>query len=294
MLSACLDSLLAQLVPSGISVEIIVVDNEPEPNNRDLVRSFRERSPFQLNYKHEPRRGIAVARNAVLTHAGNRGFDQIAMLDDDETAAPDWLAELMCPEYMGVPVLTGHRIHVAPDPVPFWHIPTARKDREGRRLGTATTCNVRFSADLLKAGLRFDETIGLGGGEDTEFFAQARKLGFEIRRTDRAVTYEAIHPERCTYLGQMHREYWSGAVGTRKTVMLRGPIRGTLLHNVPAVLLVIPGLAELALSPLFRLAGVVPFKRRALSGGKKVAKGIGRAAAIFGARPQPYRVVVGR
>jgi succinoglycan biosynthesis protein ExoM len=294
MLEACLDSLLAQIVPPDVHAEILVVDNNEEPDARPIVIAARGRSPFKIGYIWEPRRGIAIARNRVLVDADAHGFDQIAFIDDDETAAPDWLDGLMHPEYRGVPVLTGKRIHVAPEPQPFWHVPSARKDREGRKLGTATTCNVRFSRSLIDAGLRFNEAIGLGGGEDTELFAEARRAGFEIRRTDRAVTYEAVHPERCTYFGQMYREFWSGAVGARKSVLLRGPIRGTLLHNLPAVLTGVVGLAEMASSPLFMAGGVTAFKRRALSGGKKIGKGIGRAAGMFGYLPQPYRDVVGR
>ena len=65
------------------------------------------------------------------------------------------------------PVLRGRRVFVYPDPVPFW---LRRKDREllpeGRVANLVSTCNVRFSADLLRAGLRFDESLGLCGGED--------------------------------------------------------------------------------------------------------------------------------
>jgi glycosyltransferase involved in cell wall biosynthesis len=293
MLTACLESLMLQVISNDIEVEIVVVDNEARPNNRGIVNSLRARSPLLIHYVHEPRRGIAAARNRVLDMALHDKCDWIAFIDDDETADPFWLIEMMAPEYRHVPVLVGKRTHTIPQPVPFWHVARAEKKYEGRQLDTAATANVRFSRALLDAGLRFDESLGLAGGEDTLFFAQARLLGFEIRRTDRAETLETAHRERLTYFGQMYREYWSGAVGTGKTVMLKGSVRGTLLHNLPAVLLIIPGLAELGLSPLFVVAGLAAFKRRALAGGKKIAKGLGRLTAMLGHLPQPYARVHG-
>ena len=51
------------------------------------------------------------------------------------------------------------------------------------------------------------------------------------------------------------------------------------------------GALEIIASPLFLPFGIDAFRRRALAGGKKVAKGIGRAEAMVGVMPQPYRVI---
>lgn len=294
MLAQCLTSLADQSVTNAFSVEIAVIDNEAGAPRREQVETFAKVCRFPVRYVHQPQRGIAAARNAALDAAAEARAGWIAFIDDDEIAEPDWLIQLMAPEYLDTPVLTGARFHVVPEPAPYWHVPSLRKNREGRKLGTATTANVRFSRALLDAGLRFDESLGFAGGEDTLFFSQARLAGFEIRRTERAITKETAHSERLTYFGKMYREYWSGAVGTGKCVMMMGAVRGTLLHNLPAILLMIPGIVELAFSPFFAIAGATAFKRRALSGGKKIAKGIGRAAAIAGHMPQPYRVTVGQ
>jgi hypothetical protein len=48
-------------------------------------------------------------------------------------------------------------------------------------------------------------------------------------------------------------------------------------------------LASPAAYPFSRLT----FKRMALNGGRQVAKGLGRGAAIIGRLPEPYRVTVG-
>ena len=53
---------------------------------------------------------------------------------------------------------------------------------------------------------------------------------------------------------------------------------------------VVIGALELLISPI---GGLAWFKKRALGGGKKLAKAAGRLAGMVGAMPTPYRNVVG-
>lgn len=285
---------MLQVTSNDIEVEVCVVDNEARPNNRGIVNSLRARSPLLIHYIHEPRRGIAAARNKVLDVAQRDKCDWIAFIDDDETAAPDWIAEMMDPGYRHVPVLIGNVDYVYPKPLPFWAVPkTPRSKTEGRREKTATTTNVRFSMKLVRAGLRFDETLGLMGGEDSEFFSAAHKLGFEICRTERAQTWETFHRERLSYRAQMYRAYWVGASDLRRLSIEKGWLSAMArkVHTVP--LSIAAGTVEIIASPLCAVAGSAMFKRRALAGGKKIAKGLGRLAAMVGHLPQPYARVHG-
>jgi len=289
MLEACLDSLAAQIVPPGLQVEIIVIDNDGEPAARDLVRAFRDRAPFPVNYKHEPRRGIAVARNAVLIHAEGRGcFDWISFIDDDEIAEPTWLANLMHEDYRGVSVLEGRVERIFPEPLPFWACQRERRRHEGRLVDSAATGNVRFSAALIKAGLRFNEALGLLGGEDGKFFADAHRAGFEISRTERAIVREIAHRERLTYFGQCYRAYWASASHVANYGRWRSLDR---LPRIPVDLLlgVLLWCTALICAPVSLRA----FKYHALHGGRKIAKAAGRLMAFAGILPQPYRVTVG-
>jgi glycosyltransferase involved in cell wall biosynthesis len=56
---------------------------------RATVASFLSYAPFPVFYVHEPRRGIAQARNAAMAKALEIGADWLAMIDDDEVADPD-------------------------------------------------------------------------------------------------------------------------------------------------------------------------------------------------------------
>jgi succinoglycan biosynthesis protein ExoM len=293
LLRQCLDSLAAQRVPPSTELALVVVDNEPAPNNRSGVMAFAATCPLAVHYVHQPKRGIAAARNAILDKARELDAAWIAMLDDDETAAPDWIAGLMAPEHKDTPILQGHRIFVYPDPKPFW---ARRKERqppaEGATAKLVSTYNVRFSAELLRAGLRFDETLGLCGGEDRRFFDAAARMGFKARSTNKAVTYEAVHLERLTYRYELARRYAEVAGITALQIQSFGP--GTTLANLPRLVAYIPlGLIEIALSPLAALFGVERFKRFALRGGHRLAQVAGHVSALMGHLPQHYRQIAG-
>lgn len=223
MLAKCLDSLACQMIDGDHYISIVVVDNEEAPNNQRAVAAFAAICLFPVYYVHEPRRGIAFARNAVLHKALATGADWIAFIDDDENAEPDWIAALMAPEYRAVPVLLGRQVLAYPEPLPFWCTPKLPTNAvEGEIMRTAYTNNVRFAIELVQAGLRFNERLGLMGGEDQEFFSAAYMRGFEIRRTLRAITHETVHLARVTYAGQVWRAYWCAASDIRRHAVLEG------------------------------------------------------------------------
>jgi succinoglycan biosynthesis protein ExoM len=80
-------SALAQA--SDVPFEVVLVDNDPDAS---ALASLRELDDPRVVVVHEPRAGVANARNAGLRSAKG---ELIAFLDDDEIAHPDWLAELM-------------------------------------------------------------------------------------------------------------------------------------------------------------------------------------------------------
>ena len=295
MLQRCLRSLGKQLAPPDLQLSIIVIDNDPAGSARAVVMDCAKAASFSVRYVHEPRRGIAIARNAALDAAIGAGADWIAFIDDDEWAEPDWISELMAPEYLDTPVLQGTRVFEYPQPRPFWVLPDNGpwRGKEGKICKTASTANVRFSVGLALEGLRFDERIGSGGGEDQQFFAEAYRRGWVIRKTGKAVTTETMHPARLTYFGQAYRAYWQAAGNVRLLAAEKGWFTVALRKAAAIPWLLAIGSAEVLVSPLFIVAGINAWKRRMLAGGRKIAKGLGGAIAMLGLMPQPYRVIVG-
>lgn len=67
------------------TVELVLIDNSPEASARAVAGD----APDFVRYVHEPRTGVARARNRGVAEA--RG-SHVIFLDDDETPAPGWLA----------------------------------------------------------------------------------------------------------------------------------------------------------------------------------------------------------
>lgn len=295
MLLRCLESLAEQLQSPDIDPFILVVENDDADYNRAEVAHFGASCPMPVHYFHEERIGIAFARNAACKVALNHHAQWIAFIDDDETAAPDWISELM--DHRHIAILQGVQQFVYPEPLPFWALPRPLKptytENGFRDIPVATTSNVRFMAFVFTSGLRFDTRLGAMGGEDIDFFARARERGFFIGETDRAVTFETLHPERLTLFAQTYRAYWCAASDVRMWEASRGrwwtiSRKG---HTVPTQLVF--GVAELLIAPLTIVAGLTMFKRWTLSAVKHLGKGAGRLAGLLHRFPKPYKNVVG-
>jgi succinoglycan biosynthesis protein ExoM len=85
-------SALAQAGVALTNVELVVVDNDAVPSAKAAVEVLAKQAPFPVVYVHEPRAGVAYARNAAMRAAKGQ---LIAFLDDDEEAPTTWLADLL-------------------------------------------------------------------------------------------------------------------------------------------------------------------------------------------------------
>jgi hypothetical protein len=74
------------------ALEMVVVDNDQAPSAREGVQALAREAPYPVRYVHEPKSGVANARNAAMEAADGA---LVAFLDDDEEASPGWLAALI-------------------------------------------------------------------------------------------------------------------------------------------------------------------------------------------------------
>ena len=91
LLVAALQSLRYQDL-DGVCLSVVIIDNDFKETARATVDRFREVAPFGVTYDVEPVQNISMARNRGLSHVSS---DYVVFMDDDESATPTWLANLL-------------------------------------------------------------------------------------------------------------------------------------------------------------------------------------------------------
>ncbi len=91
-LAVAVRSVLAQQAVDFAALEIVVVDNDQVPSARATIEALAAGAACPIHYVHEPRAGVANARNAGMAKASGA---LIAFLDDDEEAPEGWLSALL-------------------------------------------------------------------------------------------------------------------------------------------------------------------------------------------------------
>ena len=200
-LSRALHSVFTQDRAAELIAAIVVVDNSPEGSAAELVEALRPASPAALVYVHEPRPGVATARNAGLLASAS---PLVAFLDDDEEAPPQWLGELHAAHLkLGSAVTFGPVRGIALDARPEFR---AYLDRFFSRLGGAQTeliatfygCgNSMMTRAVAFVGPEpFDTRSDLTGGEDDRLFNRLRNGGERFGWAADAWVYEYAPPHR--------------------------------------------------------------------------------------------------
>lgn len=197
-LSRTLASLNAIDVPAGLSLEILVADDDPSGKAAEIVSSSGP-------WKHHVRcvkvgaRNISHARNACLDAAKGK---LLGFIDDDEWVAPDWLERMLaCLREFEATCVFGPVFPQYPDGTSAWIVrANPLYDEWGRRgavVKTGRSGNTLFDRTFVKRhALRFDPALGSTGGEDTAFFAAFCRAGGKLVVSDDAAAFEEVPAER--------------------------------------------------------------------------------------------------
>jgi len=295
---------LAGLDLTGLDCRFFVVENNSELTVGPIVQELADTiGSDRVVATVEPRLGIAFARNHVLDAAS--GSDWLAFIDDDEVADPQWLVSLARSadrrgqHLVGGPVRLGAPPHGASrSELMVWRGLDARfrsVEARSRRLSTdgrddrVAIGTGNWFADLAfvrQAGLRFDETLGLSGGEDMAFNRALRKAGGKSGWTPDAIIFESWPRERLS-LGYQFRRARDQALAHHRT---KYP------SLTPVTVVVTAGIV------LFKaLGGVLRVLQAAFDRGAsltRAARAFGAAAgatgALFGRRSRHYETTSGR
>ena len=201
----------------GKPVRIVVVDNSAEATARPVVEAHAAALPFPVRLAHEPRPGLAVARNRALLEARAEGARLLAFIDDDELPSTDWLANLArAIEETGAAAAVGPVDPLFATMPPPW-LPTAAyraalKATSGFVADGYTGNCILDLAVLDAAGLRFDERFNETGGEDTAFFRSLMAAGHGIAWAESAVVRELVPRDRMRLRWLLSRWVRTGAI----------------------------------------------------------------------------------
>ena len=209
-LRTCLEALRASTLPSGWTVEVIVVDNASTDDTARVAASFQgSHGDRTFHYMMEPRQGKSFAVNRGVSAA--RGAI-VAFVDDDAVVDSRWIVEIV-EQFRRDPelgVLAGRVVRretngpregitVGVDEVPL----SVTRPLVGLVMG----CNLAVRREVFAAVNGRDTRLGPGRGlsaEDIDFVYRILKAGFRGRFSPRPTVAHSPGPR------DRRREYLRG------------------------------------------------------------------------------------
>ncbi|MBR9826271.1 MAG: glycosyltransferase [Alphaproteobacteria bacterium] len=280
-LKAALESVIMQTRQPD---EIIIVDNSAEATARELVASYDHPG---LTYVHEPRPGVAHARNAALAATDAR---YIAFLDDDEIASPNWLSALMkTADELRADIVFGPLSARADTGISGirQHVLDRLYSRPGpaddmlleKPYGCGNSLIDRARFDL--GSTPFDTDLNETGGEDDAFFDDRMHDGARFAWSAKAHAVECVDPDRARWRYMLARSFAFGQGPSQTCARAPGNWGGVAFWMTV-------GLAQLAVfAPLALITSVfAPQKSAAFI--DKSAQAVGKVFWFDGLAPRFY------
>lgn len=192
-------------------IELVAIDNAPEHSARAVFAELQAAAPIGFVSAHEPRPGVAHARNTALRVATG---DFIAWIDDDQEAAPNWLAALMAQRQAG-----GAQSVFGPIQAQAQGAHSAFFESLYSRTGphqSGPVAKVSGMSNTLQPRVMFDEAepfpthTNETGGEDDYIFAAWREAGARFDWATDAHVVEHVEQSRQTLTHGLRRAFAYG------------------------------------------------------------------------------------
>ena len=224
-------------------VSLLVVDNNPTPQEEDTVKSFANKTDLDVHYIHEPKPGVSNARNAAIAFTKTR---YLAFLDDDMEITDQWLDELI-----KTSAETGFGVIFGPIVAKFSDLTDPRNPYlspfYSRTLDDQHTCELKkpFGTGGCLIDLSqgehptppFDPSLNESGGEDDIFFSSLARTGVKFGWAKRALCFENVPDERITRDYIIRRNIGYGQAPTRTAARQgRSGVAQILRHMVTGAL----------------------------------------------------------
>jgi succinoglycan biosynthesis protein ExoM len=287
-LPAAVDAVLEQAGGVVADVAVLVVDNDPAGGAMALASRWLG---DRVRFVHEPRPGIAAARNRALDQAGAQ--DLLVFIDDDERPEPGWLGGLLGTWEQDRPAaVVGPVISALPEELDPWIAAggffVRRRLQTGTEVSVAATNNLLLDLEQVRAlGLRFDEAFGESGGSDTLFTRQLHRRGGRMVWCDTAVVRDIVPPGRLTRSWVRRRALRLGNSWSRVALALESGSGRRALRRLD---LTVSGIARIAGGAARVTWGIVARSmRHRARGTRTVLRGAGMIAGAWGYTYAEYR-----
>lgn len=201
-----------------LSMSLVVVENGSSQSGREVVTRHITRNAVPIEYRHEPRQGIAHARNAALAAAKG---EYVAFIDDDELPAPGWLvaAYRTCVQYDACGVL-GPVLPRFPDGAPSWPARSGLFDRPRYGTGTVLRSDQTRTGNVLMQRFPVENDPepfdpAFRSSSDQIFFKKLMAEGHTFVWCDEAVVHENVPEERWQMSFLIRRAVFRGVFSRR-------------------------------------------------------------------------------
>lgn len=201
LLKRLLSKLEEQKTEGLFDYSIVIVDNDRSESARQIAESYARQTKIFISYYVEPEQNIALARNRAIENS--RG-DFIAIIDDDEFPADNWLLNLYAARarFEADGVLGPVKPYFEKG-CPAWIVKGKLCERASHPTGTimratdSRTGNLLLKKEIFDASdNRFEPEFGRTGGEDVWFFIKVMGKGRVFVWCEEALVYETVPPER--------------------------------------------------------------------------------------------------
>jgi len=219
-LGETLRSCLTQTNALGLRIEVLVVDNHPSESGRAVVeRLSTPRNP--IRYITDLTRNMSTLRNRAFAEA--RG-EMVAIIDDDEVAAPDWLDQLVAAlRDSGADIAVGPRLARFVGGRPPAYDPRGASFERDLKLADRSIIPLTAPSGKPRYGLGTGNSLfhisrcfpngeapmrpsfGDAGGEDAELLVRLHRGGCRIVWAARAFVTETVEPRRTSIAYRMIR-----------------------------------------------------------------------------------------